>query len=258
MRRDIIVVENFYDNPQAVIDYARNINYYYPYENSKAVAAGEIQPSWKTSWMTPSSLCPFRSSENLIQKLETLTGEVIDKEYWHRDVTIPPHLTPETFYGNFTNHEETVVNPNHTHPEYNPFKEGVALWNCAFQIKLGGNQSQGIHHHISDYWHPVGEHGWNGIVYLNENAPLRTGIKFWKHKQGNNNEWMTPHDRWDMVDEMGNVFNRLILFRGDLPHSGSNGFGKAVDDGRLFQLFFFKTISPAITDSVSIKLDNSH
>jgi hypothetical protein len=36
-------------------------------------------------------------------------------------------------------------------------------------------------------------------------------------------DWMTPAENWQLVDSFGNVFNRLILVRGDVPHSRADG-----------------------------------
>jgi hypothetical protein len=47
--------------------------------------------------------------------------------------------------------------------------------------------------------------------------------------------------KWDMVDRIGNVYNRLIMYRGDLFHVSLDYFGRGLEDGRLFQTFFFNT-----------------
>ena len=44
-----------------------------------------------------------------------------------------------------------------------------------------------------------------------------------------------------MVDRIGNVFNRLIMYRADNYHVSLDYFGKDMYDGRLFQVFFFNT-----------------
>jgi hypothetical protein len=44
---------------------------------------------------------------------------------------------------------------------------------------------------------------------------------------------------FEMVDRIGNVYNRLILFDAKCLHAGINYFGTNKEDGRLFQLFFF-------------------
>ena len=48
--------------------------------------------------------------------------------------------------------------------------------------------------------------------------------------------------KWDRILTIGNVFNRLVLYRGTYYHrSDVAGFGKDKYDGRLFQTFFFDT-----------------
>jgi hypothetical protein len=44
---------------------------------------------------------------------------------------------------------------------------------------------------------------------------------------------------FEMVDRIGNVYNRLILFDAKCLHAGINYFGTNKEDGLLFQLFFF-------------------
>lgn len=43
----------------------------------------------------------------------------------------------------------------------------------------------------------------------------------------------------DIIDSVGNVYNRLVIFKGRRSHSTMNHFGKDINDGRLFQVFFF-------------------
>jgi hypothetical protein len=44
-----------------------------------------------------------------------------------------------------------------------------------------------------------------------------------------------------MTDRLGNIYNRLVLYRGGLYHVSLDYFGKDMNDGRLFQVFFFST-----------------
>jgi len=37
------------------------------------------------------------------------------------------------------------------------------------------------------------------------------------------------------------MFNRLVLYRGDLFHASVDYFGSDLNDGRLIQTFFFST-----------------
>ena len=49
-------------------------------------------------------------------------------------------------------------------------------------------------------------------------------------------------NNWEQVDFIGNIFNRLVVYRGSLFHrSVLPGFGKDKEPGRLFQTFFFNT-----------------
>ena len=47
--------------------------------------------------------------------------------------------------------------------------------------------------------------------------------------------------KWELVDKVGNVFNRLILFNANHFHCSMDYFGNNSNDGRLFQVFFFST-----------------
>jgi len=38
---------------------------------------------------------------------------------------------------------------------------------------------------------------------------------------------------------VGNIYNRLVLFKSHNVHAVSEYFGETIDDSRLFQLFFF-------------------
>src|SRR5262249_16706957 len=54
-------------------------------------------------------------------------------------------------------------------------------------------------------------------------------------------DWMTPAREWEPVDSLANVFNRLVLVRGDIPHSGAGGWGDRLGNGRMYPTFFFPT-----------------
>lgn len=102
---------------------------------------------------------------------------------------------------------------------------------------------------------------WAGVCYLTPNAPVSGGTGLFRHKETGldrpprlengdmDEEWLKehvwPHSRdfskWDMTAMVGNVYNRLVLYRGDLFHSSLDYFGEGLEDGRLFQTFFFNT-----------------
>ena len=45
--------------------------------------------------------------------------------------------------------------------------------------------------------------------------------------------------QFEVVDVVGNVYNRLVLFDAQFIHAASCYFGHTSSNGRLFQLFFF-------------------
>jgi hypothetical protein len=94
---------------------------------------------------------------------------------------------------------------------------------------------------------------WAGIVYLTPDAPINSGTSFYKHIQGvsNSNETKVTNidlgnsgrdrSKWQLIDSVGNIFNRLVLFNSTRYHSSNDYFGTDLYDGRLFQVFFFNT-----------------
>jgi hypothetical protein len=74
-------------------------------------------------------------------------------------------------------------------------------------------------------------------------------LREWKHYKGEEDDPIyeivstesQDYTKWDMVDRVGNVFNRLILYRSENFHVSLDYFGKDKEDGRLFQVFFFNT-----------------
>jgi hypothetical protein len=90
---------------------------------------------------------------------------------------------------------------------------------------------------------------WAGVCYLTPNAPLSGGTGLFKHKERNTMYDMRKSldgetqdmTKWEMVDRIGNVYNRLVLYRGDIYHTSLDYFGNNLENGRLFQVFFLNT-----------------
>jgi len=118
--------------------------------------------------------------------------------------------------------------------------------NACFQIALASDRSW-IH---SDPWND-----WAGVLYLTPDAPLSGGTGTFKHKKTGlfQHDPDRPEDSkvaeqegqdmtcYEKVDIIGNVFNRLVLFRGKSFHMSLDYFGNHLDNCRLFQVFFFNT-----------------
>ena len=47
--------------------------------------------------------------------------------------------------------------------------------------------------------------------------------------------------KWKLVDKVGNVFNRLVIFDSSRYHTAVDYFGSDIYNGRLYQVFFFST-----------------
>jgi hypothetical protein len=88
---------------------------------------------------------------------------------------------------------------------------------------------------------------WAGVCYLTTDAPYTGGTGLYRHKAtGDYRRVDSYHEgydytKWDLFDRIGNRYNRLIIYRGDLFHASLDYFGDNVENGRLFQTFFFNT-----------------
>lgn len=96
---------------------------------------------------------------------------------------------------------------------------------------------------------PLGE--WAGVLYLKPGAPIESGTSLFRHKKTGSVSGDPSHyssqpppycyydlTEWEETDFIGNVYNRIILFRGDRVHSMRKPFGYSPQTGRLTQLFF--------------------
>lgn len=90
-----------------------------------------------------------------------------------------------------------------------------------------------------------------GILFLSPDAPPETGTSFYRSKINQKSKieekeidtifktGFFDSTQFDVVDVIGNVYNRLILFDAKQIHAASTYFGNTLENGRLFQLFFF-------------------
>ena len=86
---------------------------------------------------------------------------------------------------------------------------------------------------------------WAAVLYLTPNAPLSGGTGIFRTKTGityetdNLNVNCRDMTKWEMVDRIGNVYNRLVIFNSKQYHMSLDYFGDDKNNGRLFQTFFF-------------------
>lgn len=96
-----------------------------------------------------------------------------------------------------------------------------------------------------------------GVLFLTPNAPFDAGLSLLRSKKsGQRRRTKDPElmretfgdgaefdaSRWEVIDKIGNIYNRLVLFDAHLCHGASAYFGSTINDGRLFQNFFFNVI----------------
>jgi hypothetical protein len=223
-RQTIVIIEDFYRNPDEIRKYALDQQYYTPYEHPDCVKSGTAQPTWWASTYRNFDDCPFKSSTELRGSLSAAVGEEIDMEHWRSSFPVDEHSRPLLREGG---------------------QSVGCLWNCSFHVKPSNGQllGEGVHNHVTDGWNGVGEDGWAGLLYLNADASLDGGLYLWQNVDpARNFEWMTPADQWRLVDRVANRYNRLTLVRGDIPHSGAGGWGNSLQTGRMYQTFFFRTL----------------
>lgn len=125
-------------------------------------------------------------------------------------------------------------------------KDDNNIYNGAFQYTTSRDRS---------WIHVDGFNNWAGVLYMTPDAPISAGTGFYKYKDGttyesdmkimdnkpeidNSSQDLT---RWEQVDKVGNIFNRLILFNSKRFHMSLDYFGNSKENGRLFQVFFFST-----------------
>ena len=135
----------------------------------------------------------------------------------------------------------------------NILKQEITYWpreaNTAFQFTTETDRSW-IHHDATT---------WAAVCYLTPNAEKETGTAIFRHKE-TGVHWWNPDDEstefnfskglahpmnndlWETITEVSNVYNRMVIYRGNMYHSSMKaGFGDCLENGRLFQTFFFNT-----------------
>jgi len=135
----------------------------------------------------------------------------------------------------------------------------ITVWeahgfNGVFQLSVSGDKV--VYH--SDH------QSYAGVVYLTPDAPPQSGTVLIRSKgnklrcpeeavkanlstelasrqmygDGNPGKLLDP-TAWEIVDVIGNRYNRLAIWNARLAHAGMNYFGNNINDGRLVQMYFF-------------------
>jgi hypothetical protein len=258
MKKPIYIVDDFYDNPDDVREYALKCEYYQPFVGSSLPTHDDAIVE-SPSWLSSISYQRYITKEN-ISKLEKIIGTEIDIDNFYSD-----------------------LNPTNN---YSPNDNGTKF-NAGFQVKLESEDpsgDKGIHAHIGDGWNHCDEHiGWAAVVFLTPNniSEKNAGFDVWESEH--NYPWITTNntinnqnikieskwdptkqrnirrgftsdrvecpdynpcpveaDGWDMTSRVQFKYNTLVLHACDRYHAGGNGWGDSIENGRMIQTFFFK------------------
>ena len=180
---------------------------------------------------------------------------------------IPSYLVIDHFYENPDKVREFALQCNFQyHPTYH---KGCRTDACYLFTGLKERFEQLIGRKIRD-WEHYGTNGcfqycikgdetvyhsdtqqYAGVLYLTPDAPPKAGTGLYRSRITKKMKYAPEEYHtvfrnghldetdFEMVDQIGNVYNRLILFDAKCLHAGINYFGTNKEDGRLFQLFFF-------------------
>ena len=177
------------------------------------------------------------------------TSLIIVEDFYTSPDTVRSYALQQPFdiKGNFPGMRTQPYLPDNVKEAINhhmAFAGGVTNWfedaSCTgcFQISTANDRTW-IH---SDF-----HNMWAGVLYLTPNAPHTSGTALYRHKATGEHSRVTDdhesydYTKWDKFDVIGNKYNRLILYRGDMFHASLDYFGSNLHDGRLFQVFFFNT-----------------
>ena len=119
-----------------------------------------------------------------------------------------------------------------------PYGNNETIYNGSFQYTLSNDKS---------WIHVDNNNNWGGVLYLTPNAPLNSGTKFYKFNDKSITDlheiykYSQDFSKWTLIDRVGNIFNRLLLFNSNRFHISDEYFGNNINNSRLFQVFFFTT-----------------
>jgi hypothetical protein len=214
---DVLVIDNFYEDPDAVRAFALGLEYE-PYLNYPDRFGGYYRPP---AWYQPR---PFWFSSAL---------EVRDNPLKGRGV----RLAHEGIRGRLSEIVQSPVDE----ATWDTSGDG---WNGAFHYKVRGSYpfaTSMIHNHVGRDSDVV--QGWSGVVYLTPGRP-RGGTSIWRSRQtgacyARDSVYSSNYEDYEPVFLVENVYNRLLLLGASVLHFGEEGFGTRKENARLFQTFFF-------------------
>lgn len=95
------------------------------------------------------------------------------------------------------------------------------------------------------------DQSWAAMIYLTPNAPVESGTRLHRSRINGTRHSSEPEidmafngnfydgTKFDVVDSVGNIYNRLVIMDAKNIHSAGQYFGSNINDSRLTHLFFF-------------------
>lgn len=226
---DYIIVDQWYENPDEIREFA--------IERIKELPKNGEEDENDLGFGSFPGTRGKSSIDNLVfnrKKIEEHIEFKIDPEKWIYSSSSDCNNYLEKLEFNFNDFSSYVKN---TDLKVNTFK---AVSNGSFQY-CTEDSTQWIH---TDY-----ETNYAAVIYLTPNPPEGTGTSFYKNKNTGiefddpditfPKEECVDFGRWEEVKYLENVYNRCIIFNAKRYHSAKNYFGNSIENGRLFQVFFF-------------------
>jgi hypothetical protein len=203
--RDVIVVDNFYEDPDAVRAYALSLPYV-------AYATGLGIPFWFSSALEVDDN-PLKGKGGrlltpaLYERMCQLTRSNIDPATWE--------TAGDGWNGAFHYKLRTLPTMTGSIHNHTGRPEDVKIgWSGLVYLSPGPRPTSG-----TSIW-----------------RSKKTGKCF-----SLESVYDFRFDDYEMVLDVENVYNRLVLFSASVLHMGNEGFGTTLKDARMFQTFFFNT-----------------
>ena len=202
---NVYIVDNFYENPYAIRDYAlKNRN---KFKLHSAL--------YKTQYFNP--FLYANKSKEIINFFEKISGEKICDKVWNIDLV----KESNGFIQYITQKSNPVV-----HKDFH--------WGVVIYLTPNADISTGT----SLYTHRT-----TGIKHISECLDIKTNKLENKCRLVKRDLWKEGQksriNYWKIRHRIGNVFNRAIIFDGRNFHASNGGFGTNIENGRLFQTYFF-------------------
>ena len=235
-----IIVEDFYDNPDEVREYALKCNWERP-----------IGASVDNNWYSTSQNQAYITNEN-ISKLENIIGIDIDKKHFKSNYAdggcgwnavfhvkmsgsdfcqngIHNHVTdglnsPKLSINNLGYSAIVNLTPNNLAFD----NGGQDIWKSEMGIEWYNSEEL-----VNDSWPMVG--------FCREGANKPAPVEINHHKFG----------KWKLLSRVQYRYNTAVIMPSDVWHAGSDGWGDSIENGRMIQTFFFREKKQFIKPTIS-------